>query len=187
MIQPKHITEYYINTYIKPGDTVIDATAGNGNDTVKLCRAVENPGMVYAFDIQEKALKETQKRLAEYGFTNAKTILDTHSNLDKYVNRPVKAVIFNLGYLPGGDHKLQTKYTTTIEAIEKSLDILSDDGFISVTIYYGKNSGTEEKEQVIKYLKELNHTLYTVVLHDIFNRPNNPPLTAIITKNNGTT
>ena len=186
MIQPKHITEYYINTYIKPGDTVIDATAGNGNDTIKLCKSTGETGIVYAFDIQENALKETKKRLAEYGFTNAKTILDTHSNLDKYVNRPVKAVIFNLGYLPGGDHKLQTKYTTTIEAIEKSLDILLDDGFISVTIYYGKNSGTEEKKQVIKYLKELNHRLYTVVLHDFLNRPNNPPLTAIITKNNGT-
>ena len=104
--------------------------------------------------------------------------------MDKHITEKVDCVVFNLGYLPGGDHSLQTRYTTTIEAIEKSLCLLKESGFISVTIYYGKNSGTEEKEMVLEYLKNLNHKLYTVTLHDFFNRPNNPPLTAIITKNN---
>ena len=103
--------------------------------------------------------------------------------MDKYVSESVKCVIFNLGYLPGGDHNLQTKKETTICAIEKSLDILSDKGFISVCVYYGKNSGTEEKEAVMEYLKGLDHKKYTVLVLDFFNRPNNPPLNVIITKN----
>ena len=183
MLQPQHITEYYIKNLILPGDTVIDATAGNGNDTLKLCSAVGPNGKVYAFDIQETALKETKKKLNQAGFENAKLICDSHSGIDKYVSESVKAVIFNLGYLPGGDHNLQTKYTTTIEAVEKSLKLLDCEGFVSITVYYGKNSGTEEKEKVMEYLKNVSHKEYTVTVHDFYNRPNNPPLTVIITKN----
>lgn len=183
MLQPKDITEYFINKCITSGDRVIDATAGNGNDTLKLCNAVGKSGKVFAFDIQQLAIDETTKRLTEQGIKNALMILDSHSELDKYVTQPVKAVLFNLGYLPGGDHCLQTKYDTTIAAIEKSLKLLTDDGFISVTIYYGKNSGTEEKENVLKYLNTLDHKKYTVMLFDFYNRPNNPPITAIITPN----
>ena len=183
MIQPQNITEYYINTFINPGDCVIDATAGNGFDTLKLCRAVGSDGKVYAFDIQECALDATGKKLEENGFSNAKLVKASHSEIDKYVKENVKAVVFNLGYLPGGDHSLQTKAGTTIEAIKKSLEILSDSGFISVTVYYGKNSGCEEKNSVMEYLKTLDHKKYTVLVNDFYNRPNNPPLTVIITKN----
>ena len=183
MIQPQNITEYYINTFINPGDCVIDATAGNGFDTLKLCRAVGEDGKVYAFDIQECALDATGKRLEENGFSNAELVKASHSELDKYVKENVKAVVFNLGYLPGGDHSLQTKAGTTIEAIKKSLDILSDTGFVSVTVYYGKNSGCEEKISVMEFLKNLDHKKYTVLVHDFYNRPNNPPLTVVITKN----
>ena len=92
-------------------------------------------------------------------------------------------MVFNLGYLPGGDHNLQTKADTTIAAIEKALALISADGFVAISIYYGKNSGTEEKETVMKYLKTIDHKKYTAVVHDFYNRPNNPPLTVVITRN----
>lgn len=184
MIQPQQITRYYIDNLITPGSTAIDATAGNGNDTLSLCNAVGPDGKVYAFDIQESALNNTAKLLQKSDLKNAELILDSHSNLDKYVQISIDAAIFNLGYLPGGDHSIHTKAQTTIEAIEKCIDILSDKGFICVTVYYGKNSGTEEKDAVMKYLSELDHKKYTVLIHDFFNRPNNPPITVVITKNN---
>ena len=183
MLQPQHITEYFINTYIKPGDTVADATAGNGHDTLKLCKAVGEGGKVYAFDIQKCALEESEKLLSSMNCNNYILIEDSHSEMDKYIDTSLKAVIFNLGYLPGGDHSICTRHSTTIEAIDKALALISDDGFISVTVYYGKNSGTEEKDKVMTYLENLNHKLCTVTVHDFFNRPNNPPLTVIITKN----
>lgn len=182
MLQPQTFTEYYINYYISLGDVVIDATAGNGNDTLKLCNAVGKNGKVYAFDIQKSALNSTKKLLDDNGL-NALLIHDSHSNLDFYIKEKVKGVIFNLGYLPGGDHTIQTKGITTTEAIEKSLNILDDDGFICITVYYGKNSGTEEKDILMEYLKHINHKKYTVLVHDFYNRPNNPPLTVVITKN----
>ncbi len=182
MLQPQNITEYYINM-LPLGGNVIDATAGNGFDTLKLCRAVGENGRVYAFDIQKSALSETERKLIEQGFSNATLICDSHSVLDKYVKEPVDGVVFNLGYLPGGDHSLQTKSETTIEAIKKSLVLLKNTGFISVTVYYGKNSGTDEKERVMEFLKTLDYKNYTVLVHDFYNRPNNPPITVIITKN----
>jgi len=183
MLQPQHITDFLIENYINEGEIVIDATAGNGNDTLKLCRKVGEKGMVYAFDIQDKAIEETKKLVFENGFLNAEIIKDSHEFMDKYINGKVKAVIFNLGYLPGGDHSLQTKGETTIEAIKKSISLLSDDGFIAIMIYYGKNSGTEEKLKVMDFLKTLDHKKHTVTIHDFYNRPNNPPITAVITKN----
>lgn len=183
MLQPKHITEYFINNFVCEGDTVIDATAGNGNDTLKLCNAVGKNGKVFAFDIQQIALDNTEKLLKDKGASNFQLINASHSELDKYISESVKAVVFNLGYLPGGDHSLHTKCETTTVAIEKGLSLLADDGFISVTIYYGKDSGTEEKDGVMEYLKNLDCRKYTVTVHDFLNRPNCPPITAIITKN----
>lgn len=181
MYQPKDIIEYFINSFIKEGDTVVDATAGNGNDTLKLCKKTGENGKVFAFDIQKSALDATDKKLKDNGFFNAKLILDSHENIDNYVTEPVSAVIFNLGYLPGGDHSICTHADSSINAIEKSLKLIS--GFISVTVYYGKNSGTEEKDAVMEYLKTIDHKKYTVLVHDFYNRPNNPPLTVIITPN----
>ena len=183
MIQPQDITNFLIENYLSEGDIAIDATAGNGNDTLKLCKRVGEKGRVYAFDIQDKAIEETKKLIFENGFLNAEIIKDSHEFMDKYISQKVKGVIFNLGYLPGGDHSLQTKGETTIEAIKKSLRLICDDGFIAIMIYYGKNSGTEEKLVVTDFLKKLDHKKYTVTLHDFYNRPNNPPITAVITKN----
>ncbi len=183
MLQPQNITEYFIDKYIKKGSIAVDATAGNGNDTLKLCRAVGKAGLVYAFDIQKTALENTDRLLKENGMTNARLILDSHSNMDTYTGKNLSGVIFNLGYLPGGDHSLCTKADTSIDAIKKSLNLIGDEGFVSVTVYYGKNSGTEEKDAVMEFFKTLDYKKYTVTVHDFYNRPNNPPITVIITKN----
>ncbi len=183
MYQPQSITEYFINNFVSAGDTVIDATAGNGNDTLKLCQKTGENGKVFAFDIQKSALESTEKKLSENGFFNAELILASHADMNKFVSAPVSCVIFNLGYLPGGDHSICTHAESSIEAIKKSLDLISDNGFISITVYYGKNSGTEEKDAVMEFLKTVDHKKFTVMTFDFHNRPNNPPLTVIITKN----
>ena len=183
MYQPKDITEFFINEFTKPGDTLVDATAGNGNDTLKLLQRTGENGKVFAFDIQKEALFTTDKKLKENGYSNYELILDSHAEIDKYVSFPVTCVIFNLGYLPGGDHSVCTKGETTIRAIEKSLNLISDNGFVAITVYYGKNSGTEEKDAVMEFIKSLDHKKYTALVFDFYNRPNNPPISIIITKN----
>ena len=117
-----------IRSQARTGGLYIDATMGKGNDTLMLCELAGEAGEVFAFDIQEDDLAETRARFKKKGIENAKLILDSHSNIDCYSIEKPKAVLFNLGYLPGGDHTIQTKYGTTIEAIEKSLEILRANG-----------------------------------------------------------
>lgn len=104
--------------------------------------------------------------------------------MDKYAQKDsVSLIMFNLGYLPGGDHSLSTKADTTIEALEKGLNLLHEGGMISLLIYSGGDSGFEEKKQVLAWLRELPDDKYTVLVEAFYNKPNNPPLPVYILKN----
>ena len=103
---------------------------------------------------------------------------------DRYAKEgSVSLIVFNLGYLPGGDHSLSTKAETTIEALEKGLALLHEGGMISLLIYSGGDSGFEEKNQVLAWLRELRDDKYTVLVEAFYNKPNNPPLPVYILKN----
>lgn len=168
---------------IEKGDTVIDATAGNGNDTLLLAKLVGHEGRVYAFDIQEEAINKTKSRLAEADEINqVQLIQDGHENIDKYINGQVKAAMFNLGYLPGGDHKKITRPDSTITAVSKVLDILLPGGIMTIVVYYGHDGGTEEKNQLIEYIKGLDSSQFNVIRIDYPNRRNNPPFLLIVEK-----
>jgi ubiquinone/menaquinone biosynthesis C-methylase UbiE len=97
------ISHEIIKRVVKQGDTVVDATMGNGNDTLLLAGLVGEKGKVYSFDIQEAALKNTEKKLREAGVSDiVELICDGHQNIDNYVPNGIRAVMFNLGYLPKG-------------------------------------------------------------------------------------
>lgn len=173
----------YLYNIVKEDDVVIDATVGNGNDTLFLKKLVGNGGKVYGFDIQKQSIINTKKLLEENNEeSNVELILDSHSELDKYIKENVKAVVFNLGYLPGGDHSIKTMPETTILAVEKSLEILEKDGIICMVIYHGGDSGFYEKDALMEYFKRLNSKEITVITHKFINQINNPPILAIIFK-----
>ncbi|MCX7843176.1 MAG: methyltransferase domain-containing protein [Clostridia bacterium] len=168
---------------VKEGDTVIDATAGNGNDTAFLAKLVGETGRVYSFDIQQQAIDKTREKLYELNLLERVTLInDGHENLDKYINTSVKAVMFNLGYLPKGDHGICTKAPTTIQAVQKSMDRLAMNGLITVVVYYGGDSGFEEKEQFLEYIATIDCRHYTVMKTDFINQVNCPPILVCIEK-----
>ena len=103
--------------------------------------------------------------------------------MDAYIHEPVKLVIFNLGYLPKGDHAIGTRYETTRRAIEKSLALISDDGLILIVIYYGGDSGFEEKDALLSFLNTLDCRRYTVMRTEFMNQINCPPILIAIEKN----
>ncbi|MBQ4109804.1 MAG: class I SAM-dependent methyltransferase [Clostridia bacterium] len=176
------VVKYYFDEFICEGDRVADATAGGGSDTLSLKLRVGQSGFVYSFDIQNEALIKTEKKLNENGITDGyKLIFDSHSNMDKHISEKLKAVVFNLGYLPGGDHSIHTKPDTTITAVEKSLDLISEDGFVIITIYHGGDSGFEERDRLLEYLQNLDNKKYNVLLYNFINKPNCPPMVAVIT------
>jgi len=124
---------------------------GNGHDTVFLASVCKN---VFAFDVQEAAVQATQARLQANGLA-ANLIKDGHQNVDKYVTAPVKAAIFNLGYLPGSDKRVITKPDTTVIALEKISKLLVVGGRIAITVYPGHDGGKAESDAVMNLTKTL--------------------------------
>ena len=181
------ITEWclrFIRDHVKEGDICIDATAGNGNDTLALCQLVGENGKVYAFDIQEQAVVNTKKRLVDNGVAErAEVLLESHTNMSKYVETDsVSCITFNFGYLPGGDHNLATKKDSSIEAIHEGLRLLKKGGMMSLCIYSGGDSGFEERDAILEELKTLDGKKYLVILSLYYNRPYNPRIPAMIIK-----
>ncbi len=173
-----------VQEHIQPGDVCIDATMGNGNDTEFLCRAVGPSGQVLAFDIQEAALEHTRERLFHnLEFVNYELHLDSHEHLEKYgTKESVSAVLFNLGYLPGGDHRLATRPESSIRAMEAGLSLLKPGGVLSVCIYSGGDSGFDERDAVLQWLRSLDSKKYLVLVTEYYNRPNHPPIPALVVK-----
>ena len=172
----------FIRQQVQEGDFCIDATMGNGNDTLLLSQLFGESGKVLAFDIQVQALTATQKRLnAGHVPENYRLLLESHANMDHYVQPDsVSCIVFNLGYLPGGDHAKATHASSSIEALTKSLSLLKKGGLISLCIYSGGDSGFEERDAVLSWLKNLDSHKYLVIRSDYYNRPNNPPIPVLI-------
>lgn len=187
MIKNFRITEWcahFMEEQVREGDTCIDATMGNGNDTLLLCRLCGADGRVLAFDIQKTALINTKKRLLDHHVPeNYQLILDSHANMATYAEpESVSCIVFNLGYLPGGDHRMATQSTSSIQALEAGLALLKKGGMISLCIYSGGDSGFEERDAVLEWLGKLDSRKYLVIKTEYFNRPNHPPIPVLIIK-----
>lgn len=166
------------------GETVIDATAGNGKDTLFLAQLVGEKGMVYAFDIQKEALNTTEKLLQQNNISWCKTIHDSHEELDQYnINQP-KAVVFNLGYLPGGNHDIITKPLSTLTGIKNALNMLKVGGILTVVIYTGHEGGKEEEETLKNYFNSLSRN-FDVLQAIPFNCFKNAPYLIAVRKARG--
>ena len=176
------LSHLYITEHLSPASTAVDATMGRGRDTLLLSRIVGQAGQVFAFDIQKEALRQTEALLAENGCENVTLILESHDKMGEYV-KEADAVIFNFGFLPGGDHTIFSHPEVSCRAIDAALGILKPEGFISLCIYYGGDTGFEERDGILDYLANLDPKKYTVMLQSFYNRKNCPPLFAVIEKN----
>ena len=139
---------------IVPGHIVVDATLGNGHDTVWLANLVGEHGHVYGFDIQEAAIQNSTQRLEEHHFLNRVTLFQkSHEQIRECIpmvhHGKVTAAIFNLGYMPGGDKSIVTKPDSTISAIKQLLSLMPPEGLIVIVIYHGHPGGSDERDQLL--------------------------------------
>ncbi len=179
------LSHQFIAARVKEGDLCIDATCGRGRDTLFLSRLVGEAGRVLAFDIQKEAGESTKARLAENGGTNARVVLDSHANMDSYAEKEIAAaVMFNFGERPGGDHKVFSKPETSIEAIRKAMEIIRPGGVISICIYYGKETGTAERDALLPFLETPDPQKFTVITSRFANRKGEVPIPVFILKEN---
>ena len=174
----------FVSEHIQAGAFCIDATAGKGRDTIFLCNLVTETGKVLAFDIQPDAVAQTQALVSQHGYDGiASVILDSHSNMENYAApETVDCIMFNFGWLPGGSHKIFTRPETSIPAIEAGLRLLKPGGIMSLCIYYGGESGYEERDVLLDYLATIDNRSYTVIVNTFHNRTGDPPIPVYIYK-----
>lgn len=174
-----------------PGGCAVDATVGNGHDTVFLARQVGPAGRVYGFDVQEAALTRARQRLAAAGLQD-RTVLycagheALASTLPRGCHGHVHVVAFNLGYLPGGvDPVLVTRPETTIPALEQAVAVLAPGGLVTVVLYPGHAGGREEAEAVRCWAAALDPGIARTATYHLLNQPNDPPRLIVVEKGNG--
>jgi predicted methyltransferase len=179
-----------IRSALTPGDTAVDATVGNGHDTLFLAECVGPTGRVVGFDIQPSALAETTRRLREAGVEGrVELLLRGHEEMTAWFAESAsmaspRAVMFNLGYRPGGDKSVITRPVTTVTALGAALDLLVPGGVISVVLYPGHVGGQAETEAVLSWARNVPSQRALIVCHQVLNTRKAAPLLLAVAKRN---
>lgn len=169
--------------YINKGDTAVDATVGNGNDTLTLSRLVGETGKVYGFDIQPLALMRASEFLMQNEApSEIELVYNGHEEMDRHISEEVSAIVFNLGYLPSGEKQITTTADTTITALNKAIDMIKADGIVTVVMYPGHPAGKIEKDKVLEWGNSLDKGIYHCAYISMINQPENAPCIMLVTK-----
>ena len=171
-----------IDATLYEGAVAIDATMGNGGDTLHLCECVGPTGRVYAFDVQQSAIEHTQARLNKAG-VQATLFCLGHEHMSEVIHESVDAIMFNLGWLPGAEHGITTLTETTLQAVNAALALLKPEGLLTICVYPGHEEGSREKHALLDWAGTLDPKRYDVMLKAYLNQPNSPPLMLAIKKN----
>lgn len=177
-----------VEASVAPNDIVIDATVGNGLDTLFLTKLVVPRGKIYGFDIQQEALQKAKERIAAENLdpSNINLLHQSHANMLQCIPQAeqghISAIMFNLGYLPGHSHEIITRPESTLPALEASIQMLKKDGLITIIVYPGHPGGQEEADQVSTWAKHLPQKHLQVLNYQFLNQKNHPPFLIAIKK-----
>ena len=175
MLDLLELQKYFICRHLREGGVAVDFTMGNGHDTEFLCRTVGESGRVFAFDIQEQAVESTRKNLAASGCPQVYTLINaSHHRVLEFVDTPINAGMFNLGYLPGGDKRITTLRETTMPAVEAAISLLAPDGILCIAVYPGHAEGAEEGIMIGDILARLERKSYCAARFNLMNSPTSP-------------
>jgi len=169
------IARMIIERIVCSGDHVIDATVGNGQDTVYLAELVGSQGRVYGFDIQEEALEKARATLPAALRDRVEFLHISHESIENAIDGDVRLVLFNLGYLPGADRSIMTRSQTTLAACEAALQRLCPGGVVLFVVYRGHAEGQNEWTELKAFGKILDQNHYNFFVLDFPNQANNPP------------
>ena len=176
MVDLIELHKHFILQHLRDGEVAVDFTMGNGNDTLFLSKAVGESGKVYAFDIQEEALISTRAHLLENGAPeNYELICASHHRVRDFVHEPIKAGMFNLGFLPRSQNKrVTTMRETTMPAVEAAIDMLLPDGVLIIAIYPGHEEGAMEGDMLREYFQTTSRFYICPSEFRILNSPASP-------------
>jgi predicted methyltransferase len=179
------VAKDHVAEALRPGDRAVDATAGNGHDTAFLAEAVGTAGGVWAFDVQPQALDATRRRLEANGVADRVTLVQRGHERMREALPPeavegVRAVMFNLGYLPGSDKTCTTEPETTLPALDAAAALLAEGGVLTVVCYPGHPGGAEETAAVRRWAEQLAPERFGVFGYRFLNQNNDPPRVVIV-------
>lgn len=170
---------------LKTASLAIDATAGNGHDTLFLAKNTPDAANILAFDIQQSAIEATRKLLLQENLLYKVNLYCTsHADILNFLDdsQDIDVAMFNLGYLPGGNHSVVTTVNSTIPAIQAVLDLLNQGGILSVTAYPGHEEGRDEEQALSAFFTKLSYQDFTVIRLAMLNHFNNPPVLYMVEK-----
>ena len=162
------LAQQELASQLSPGESAIDATAGNGHDTLFLARQVGKAGHVYSFDIQQQAIDNTRSALQQADqLQQVSLFCHDHAQMPEVLPTSLqcKVIMFNLGYLPGSDKSCITHKETTLLALQHSLQYLHAQGTLSIMLYPGHSGGNNEARAVLEWVKQLPNSF--VIKHEI--------------------
>ncbi len=159
---------------VGPGDRIIDATVGNGHDTLYLARLLNGNGELIGYDIQSEALAQADRRFQQLSSEQRKIIFLKQQSHALFDEQNVKLIVYNLGYLPGGDKTVTTISATTVQSVQHALEIITEDGAISITCYPGHEEGEKEQKALLKFLQTLPSSQWSICHYQWINRPRSP-------------
>jgi tRNA G37 N-methylase Trm5 len=174
--------QFMIENIVNDAMVAVDCTAGNGNDTLFLCNIMKGRGKVFAFDVQEEAVRATTELLeAKCPYDNYEVINDCHSKIGDFIDGHIDFALFNLGYLPNSKSRVSTTFDTTLKSVEACLKSLRKKGYIFIAAYLGHDN-SKERNSLFDYLSKLDSKKYKVANHRLININNYPPELFIIQK-----
>lgn len=176
------LSHQFMAAHVREGAFCIDATAGKGRDTLFLCRLVGDSGRVLALDIQPDAVAQTTALLTGEGVAHRAQVVQTcHSRLgDCAAPDSVDGIMFNFGWLPGGDHTTFSHADTSVAAVKAALTLLKVGGVMTLCLYYGRENGTAERDAILSFLPTIDPRRFTVIRGDFANRTGDVPIPVFI-------
>lgn len=177
------IAHLLLKEALKNAKIIVDATAGNGNDTLFIAQNATDEAKIFAFDIQEEALESAKAKLTAENFADKVAFIHaSHDEVNNYVQENLDLVIFNLGYLPGGNHQITTRCETTLNALNIMLDKLNLYGHIAIVVYPGHEEGFKECQRIKDFAHSLAKKYFTVGWYQMINHNDKAPALCWIEK-----
>lgn len=162
---------------LKTDSTVIDATCGNGHDTLFLAQLMNGSGHLSAYDIQLQAIHSTEALLTNsLPPAQRQNITLKHTSHEQFEETTADLIVYNLGYLPRSDKCVKTNEITTLTSLKHACQILNNQGLISIMCYPGHPEGECEEKALLAYFATLCPKTWKVSHQVWLNRHKAPSL-----------
>lgn len=178
------LAHQYMHRLLKEEDWAIDATCGNGHDTLELTRILHKKGAVIGIDIQHDAIAKTrtllESQFPKEDLSHVSLFCQSHADFPQLCfEHPIRLVVYNLGYLPGGNKGLTTLTESTLESVRQALKFIMPGGAVLITCYPGHAEGAKEEKALQEELSKLSPMQYNICVHKFINRTSSPSLLLI--------